>query len=47
MNYIPKPLQNKTYYHPSDIGVERQSKENLRKLKRWENSSFQYFKIDT
>ncbi len=33
MEYIPKPLQNKTYYHPSDIGVERQLKENLRKLK--------------
>ena len=33
MNYIPKPLQAKTYYHPSDIGVERQLKENLRKLK--------------
>ena len=33
MNYIPKPLQAKTYYHLSDIGVERQLKENLRKLK--------------
>lgn len=32
MDYIPKPLQNKIYYNPSDIGVERQLKENLRKL---------------
>ena len=32
MDYIPKPLQNKKYYNPSDIGVERQLKENLRKL---------------
>ncbi len=33
LNYLPEKLKGKRYYVPSDMGVERQLKENLEKLK--------------